>query len=523
VLAVTMSAAAVTAQQPADTARAPVVMDDTTGPESGILPNPFLADSIVGSFRASPSLPFEHWAVQAARRAEAMGLTRFFPAQRSVPRAQVARALADAVVYAGSPARQRLTAEWAARFLEEFPEYGAGPRSFGGLTVLGGSAAVGFDRATGRLAPVIGYQGNGNVPLPLPDVSDPRASVDAGVATRWAAVSAEGAWRGGEAVLRRWEVAAAAGAFQLSLGREPLGYGYGRTGAVVYSDPDPVPRLELQTTRPVRLPWVLHGIGPVTLHTFVGPVNDPARHPTDPLLWGMRVAFQPHRRLTLGANRGSIFGGEGDPTTVKRVLGMLAGIVRSNFENQVISLDARYRAPTERVLPLTAYVEWGADDAAGAMDEEPGRIIGLLAPALPGIPEVAAGVEYTYFKRGCCGHGPWYQNFTFPGGWALRGKTLGHPLGGEGAEYAAYAQADLAAARVRLDGRAYLRDRSDFSLPRYGGGNLFTPGRTGRSTGGVLDAAVRLRPRADLRAGLALESGDGWRERSVHAALAWLF
>jgi len=327
----------------------------------------------------------------------------------------------------------------------------------------------------------------------------------------------------GVAVLRRWDAAVAAGAFQLAVGREPVGYGYGRTGGIVYSDPDPLPRVELQTTRPIHLPFFLRHVGPVTVHTFAGPVSDPARHPTDPYLWGFRAAFQPHPRLTFAANRGSMFGGEGDPTTFTRVLKMLAGVVHSQFENQVISFEGRYRLPTDRVLPATAYMEWGADDAAGALDETPARVIGLFVSALPGAPEAGAGVEYTFFKAGCCGHGPWYQNTTFPGGWAVHGRPLAHPLGGEGAEYAAYAQADLAGARLHLDGRAFIRDRSDASLARYAGGNLFTPERLGRGRGGALEAALRLRPRADLRAGFALEDGDGWRERSFHAALAWLF
>jgi hypothetical protein len=205
---------------------------------------------------------------------------------------------------------------------------------------------------------------------------------------------------------------------------------------------------------------------------------------------------------------------------------MLVGVVRSTFENQVLSLDARYRLPTERVLPATAYVEWGADDAAGALDETPGRVIGLFVPALPGAPQVGAGAEYTYFKHWCCGHGPWYLNFTLPGNWAAHGRPLGHPLGGEGSEYAAYAQADLWDARLRLDARGFVRDRSDRSLVGvvyHGGGNLFTPQRAGRGTGGTAQAALRLAPRAELRAAGMLESGDGWREQSLSTSLAWTF
>ena len=512
-LAAVLSVHAAAAQQPADTV--PAAADSSRARVE--LPVERLPD-----LHASPLLPFEHWAVQAARRAEAMGLTRFFPAQRAVPRAAVHRALEEAARNAQTPALQRLAAGWERRFDDEFPEF-EGYRRFGPLTLLGASAAAGYDRATGRLAPVPGYQGLGARPQPLPDVSDPRASLALGLASEWASVSGEGAYRGGEAVVRRWDAAVGAGAFQLAVGREPVGYGYAQGGTIVFSDPDALPRVELQTTRPVRLPWVLRGIGPVTVHSFAGPVNDPARHPTKPYLWGFRAAVQPHPRLTFAANRGSMFGGENDPITFGRVLKMLVGVVRSPFENQVISLEGRYRLPTDRVLPVTAYMEWGADDAAGALDETPARVIGLFVPALPGAPEAGAGVEYTFFKRGCCGHGPWYQNTTFPGAWAVRGRPLGHPLGGEGAEYAAFAQADLAGARLHLDGRAYLRDYVAESLALYAGGNLFTPNREGRGTGGALDASLRLHSRADLRAGFALESGDGWREQSFHASLAWLF
>jgi len=475
-------------------------------------------------FRASPLLPFEHWAVQAARRAEALGLTRFFPAQRAVPRAQVAAALDEAAANAADPSVRRMAEGWVARFREEFPEY-ADPaaRQAGGVTLLGARAAAGYDRWTGRLAPAVGYQSARREPLPLPDVSDARATLLAGAATRWASVSAEGAWRGGAAVLREWDAAIGAGGFQFAVGRGPVGYGWGRMGSIVYATPDALPRVEVQSTRPFRLPWLLRRVGPVTLHTFAGPVHDPARHPTGPLLWGMRVAAQPHPRLTLGANRGSMFGGDGDPVTVGTLAKMLVGVVRSEFENQVISLDARYRLPGERVLPLTAYVEWGADDAAGAMDETPGRVIGVFAPALPGAPQATVGAEYTYFKHACCGHGPWYLNATFPGNWAVRGRPLGHPLGGEGAEYAGYAQAELMDARLRLSARGFVRDRSDRSLGTYGGGNLYTPQRTGRSTGGSVDASLRLAPRAELRAAWTMDDGQGWAERALATSLAWTF
>ncbi|HEX6909765.1 MAG TPA: hypothetical protein VF142_05210, partial [Longimicrobium sp.] len=103
-------------------------------------------------------------------------------------------------------------------------------------------------------------------------------------------------------------------------------------------------------------------------------------------------------------------------------------------------------------------------------------------------------------------------------------RTLGHPLGGEGWEAAAYARADLLDARLRLHVRGFARDRSDDSLNEdYGGGNLFTPQRTGGSTGFRAEAAYRVRPRAELRAAARREAGDGWSERAFDAAVSVFF
>jgi len=509
---------------------------DTTATTAGTVTHPVVVTTpmvvtegmgfgVVPRFRASPLLPEDHWAVRAAWRAEALGLTRYFPAQRAVPRSEVARALAEAAASASSPSLRALATGWEARFVEEFPEYAAPGRAPGPLTLLGGRAAAGADHAEGRVGAVVGYQINRHDPQPLPDVSAARLSLLGGVALPWASASAEGAYRGGQAVLRQWDVAVGAGPFQLSVGREPVGYGYGRTGGIVYADPDALPRIEFQTTRAFRLPSILRYLGPVTVHTFAGPVNDPARHPENPDLWGLRAAMQPHPRVTLAINRGSMFGGDAEPVTARRILGMFLGNVHSRFENQVLSLEGRFRLPTERVLPATFYAEWGADDAAGALDEEPGRILGLFFPALPGIPNAALGAEYTYFKHACCGHGVWYTSSTFRGNWAVHDRPLGHPLGGEGAEYAAYLQADALDARLRFDARAYLRDRSDYSLdiPRYHGGNLYTPTRTGRSEGGSLDAAFRLLPRAEANLRLQLEHGGWGTEHGAPATFAWLF
>jgi hypothetical protein len=267
---------------------------------------------------------------------------------------------------------------------------------------------------------------------------------------------------------------------------------------------------------------VLRVFGGVTLHTFMSPVGG-ERHPDEPWLWGARLAFQPHRRLTFAVNRASIFGGE-TGVTARRLAGMFVGVIRgTTFENQVLSLEGRWRLPTDALLPATAYLEWGADDGAGALHEMPARVGGILFPALPGLPEVSAGAEYARVEDLCCGHGPWYFNSTHPGNWARGTAPLGHPLGGQGWEAAAYARADLLASRLRMHVRGFARERSDAGLDTLGGGNLYSPQRTGGSTGFAADAAYRFAPRAELRAAARREAGDGWSERAFEAAVSVFF
>lgn len=467
-----------------------------------------------GHVHASPLLAEDHWAVRAAARAEAMGLApSFFPAQRSAPRHAVAGALAQAAQRAAGTPWQALAQGWWRRFTEEFPEHAPGAPS-AGFRPLGGYAAAGGGEERGRLAPARSAQ----PAQPVADASGFRASaLLAGAAGPHLAGAAEPAARDGEIAVRRWDLVAGAGRWSLGVGRDRVGYGWGRGGSFVFSGPEPVPRAEVQTARPVRLPLA----GAAAFHLFFSPVDE-ARHPGEPWMWGARVAARPHERLTLGLTRGSLFGGDVAEVTPGKVLGSLVGVVRQRFDNQVLAFDLRWRLPVEAVLPATVYLEWAADDGAGALNEQPAILGGVYLPALPGAPALAAGVEHAYMAA-CCGHGSWYFHHEFTGNWARGGRTLGHPLGGGGRETRVYADAHPGAARLRLGADAWLRRRASHSSDDNIPGNLLAPERTGRSTGGSLEGAWRPAGRAELGVRLAGERGDGWSERRIEAELRYLF
>jgi hypothetical protein len=476
---------------------------------------------------ASPLLPADHWAVRAAVRAEALGLAPgFHPAQRSAPRAAVGEALRQAVLAAGArgPALAALARGWRARFLEEFPE--AEGLESGTLARLGSAVGGGYERRGGLAEPGSGLFGRrvGITSLPLHSTLVGTATAAAALAPYLAAVAEPYLSEEGVEV-PRWDVTAGWGPVALSVGREPVGYGPGEGGGIVLSGAQALPRAQVETTRPLSLPGPLRYLGPVAFHTFVTRLDE-RRHPGDPYLWGARVALRPHPRLTVGINRASIFGGDSVATEVGpgSVGRMLLGILSDDFENQVVAAEFRYRLPTERVLPLTLYLEWGADDGAGAWWDVPARVLGAYVPAVPGAPAVGAGAEYTAFAALCCGNPGWYTHAAQPGGWAAGGEVLGHPLGGEGQEFLLYSHADLADARLRLEGRAFRRERGREgydAFPRAG--NLFAPELAGWSTGGALAARWRVSPDVELRLRALREVGSEWRSHELDLNASVLF
>ncbi|HEX2191443.1 MAG TPA: capsule assembly Wzi family protein, partial [Longimicrobiaceae bacterium] len=392
--------------------------------------------------------------------------------------------------------------------------------------LLGSAAGAGYERRGGAAEPGAGLFGRrtGVTPLPLRSTAVAEARL-AGALAPGLAAAAEPRLADGGLELPRWDVVAGWGPVALSLGEQPVGYGPAAGGGVVLSGAAALPRLEAQTSRPLALPGWLRLLGPVSAHTFVTRLDE-RRHPGDPYLWGMRVALRPHPRLTVGMNRASIFGGDSVSTrvTAGSVGRMLLGMLSDDFENQVVAAEFRYRLPTEEVLPLTLYLEWGADDGAGAWWDVPGRVLGAYVPAVPGAEALALGAEYTSFATLCCGNPGWYTHAAQPGGWAAEGALLGHPLGGEGRELLVYSHADLAGARLRLDGRVFRRERGREgydAFPRAG--NLFAPERAGPSTGLHAGALWRATRRAELRLGAYREVGDGWRAHELDLNASLLF
>jgi hypothetical protein len=318
-------------------------------------------------------------------------------------------------------------------------------------------------------------------------------------------------------------LAVAAGPVDLWAGRRRLHYGVGRGGATVLgAGLDANPHLTqrtlysltgggLHTREPFSYPSIFAFLGTGRVEVAGGQLPRNGRVESPFVVFG-RVTSTPFTpRLTLGVNRGAIFGGRGNPITARRLGGLLIGLhggEGGEFENQVASAVIRFRPPLGPV-PLEAYLEWGMDDTAGAVRDTPAVIAGVDLGAVPGVPSVSLGLEATRFPRSCCGNPIWYRSIFFRGSWADEGRLFAHPLGGHGSELLGHARLDLPQHGLMMRAQAFTRDRGEE--------NLFAPGRDGHSRGGSVAMEYSVSGRTGLQLHAGLENARTWS--SHHASL----
>lgn len=467
-------------------------------------------------------LPEAHWSLDAYQRVFALGLAPpgTDPADARPTQQDVGLALEHAARRAlGTPNEEALRA-WLMRFRAEL----ARDPAAGILSVRGSDLRAGYIHHTGALGPGNGYEdghpyGDWNDPLPQADRRAPFAAGSLQL-TPVATAAGRASVVLGESDVAFQEIYAAVAFGPVGLwgGRRLLDFRGGAREGLVLNHA----RLDgggIRSARPLALPWALRHAGPVRFSVDVARVdlertchdpNQPGDAPRCRGAWflAMRGSVEPHRRLTLGVTRAAMFGGDGNSDVdafalFSILIGKHAGEV-SELDNQVVSVDASYRPPVERWIPIRTYVEWGFEDSAGAWFNVPGVLAGIELPSLGGVPGLSVAFEGTTFRRSCCGNPIWYRHSVFHDGWVLDGRPLGHRLGGHGQEGAAHASLISADARMRLSASAFHRRRGDE--------NLFAPAREGRSNGGRLSVGAAPWRGIELGAAAEVEDGAGWRE-----------
>lgn len=452
-------------------------------------------------------LPADHWSHRVLRRLDAAGL---LPpgsdiGRGSIPQDEIVALLA----FAAGTDTTGPAASYLHRFREEFAPAGDGVGSRLNASMLGMYSA-----SEGRVRAGVGYDTVWTGARPINDQSDIDGLVRITISSRHLA-GALAATRDG---VEELQVVLATGAVGAWAGRRELGFATPAGGGIVMNSA----RLDgagVFLTRPPRIP--LLGLLRFELHAAkidnVLALNG-SQNIVEPWLLTGRASLQPHARLTVGMNRGMVFGGEGNlPVTTRRMLRNLFGFSTDegeySFANQVVSLDFRYRPPTGAV-PLAVYLEWGTEDLSGGWWDVPGISAGIEISALPRR-DFSIGIERTEFKRNRF-NSHWYQNAWFRGGWADDGLILGHPLAGHGSEWRLSGSGGSARGVTAAVG-AYRRHRR--------AQNLVAPERRGLSVGGDIDAEARLNPRfrVHLSGGVEHGSESDWTAASAQVGVRLLF
>ena len=452
--------------------------------------------------RASAFLPPDHWAVAAARRASVAGLVPLelgWP-DASLTRLDIARILRSAVDSErhATPARAAVAVQHWERFAAEFPATVSLLDDEGQHFRLRGEGAMAaaYQSQSNEFVPGFAewIQHGGTGPIPLAGRTGVAGELS------WAASPASflalelsprydrEAWTRSEgyAVLQYRSAG-------IWLGRRSLRYGPGESGGLILNADAAFTGGGIRVA-PTRLPWLLRHLGVVRFEGFLSEI-DSSFAVKDPWVMVNHASLSPHPRLLLGLTHGAIFGGSGRPPfNARNFIAMVTlgravkGSADAEFENQLVSGEIRWRPPAGS-LPLELHLEWGAEDNQGAWYQVPATQFGARLAAVPGIPSLSVGVERTEFEppspesgeRGF--HSNWYRHHIYEAGWTVDQVLLGHPLGGNGVEWLAWGRADLADARLRLEARAYMRERE-----RY---NIYSPDLKGFGNGGALRAAWR--------------------------------
>jgi len=493
---------------------------------------------------ASPILPADHWAVDAARRAVVVGLA---PAGFAWGEGTLTQGVAGWALYEASE-RARQTAsplanitagEWR-RFVREFPAVAArlvteldrGKRSSTAGTTMPFSASMDgrFVTETGRLLPVRSLdrtRENVSPPVPLSDLDDGELELRVGtIAGQYVAGEVAGGRNDERWQIHDWHVMAQAKSIEAWVGERAPELGPGVGGGLVIDGRAVFGGGGFGFANPVRAPWIFRHLGYIDGEAFLSRIDSSAatRHPW---VFASHLSFSPHRRLLLGATQAFMFGGDGvAPFTFRNFKEMFLthGIktAGTEFENGIASVEARWRPPVP-VVPVVLYAEWASDDNHGAWFKFPAIVAGASVPSIPGIPGLAIGLEHASFAKPCSScngcacnfYATWYRHYVFMDGWTLDRRPIGHPLGGDGTEWLAYGRYDDAPRRIRLDARVFARDRG-----RY---NIFAPTLEGRSVGGALAADYRLTDAVELRLAGDLEHGRAdWSSSSFRAGVRWV-
>ena len=246
-------------------------------------------------------------------------------------------------------------------------------------------------------------------------------------------------------------VGVAFGNWMLSAGWQERWWGPGRDGSMILStNARPLPSVGIQRigSVPSESKW-FRWMGPWTLTSFMELMDD-ERVIKNGWLWGMRGSFRPLRGLEIGLSRTAQWCGDGRPCDLKTFLRVLNGNDNQGANvnpedepgNQLAGIDIRWTLPRE--IPLALYMQWTAEDTrkTGAQLHQWLEQVGVEYWGTIGDASHRTHFEVadSSARLGALGEGSQvpnsaYNHFLFQTGYRYNGRSIGHPLDGDGLSF----------------------------------------------------------------------------------------
>ncbi|HYL79516.1 MAG TPA: capsule assembly Wzi family protein, partial [Candidatus Acidoferrum sp.] len=222
------------------------------------------------------------------------------------------------------------------------------------------------------------------------------------------------------------------GPLELVVGREPLWWGPGFHGSMLFSNNAVgLDMIRLQSASQFRLPWVLGDLaGPMKFQVFFGQLEQERSFFPRSKVTGMRLDLAPFPWLEVGVARSVVFDGTGRPHLpwYKYPSVWFHGN-KVGTEGDPAAGDNRFQVDTTirlanvgKYIPLTRdaelYLDFGYDDTccgSTLTPIKPGEIIGLYLPNLFLSQDTTFRAEYSWSSSFQFTHSIWQDGFSRKG------------------------------------------------------------------------------------------------------------
>lgn len=240
-------------------------------------------------------------------------------------------------------------------------------------------------------------------------------------------------------------VAVKSGNWAVYAGFNEVWFGPGNDGTLLFSNSArPFPKVGVRrlSPDPLNIP-ILKWLGPVKVEAFAGILNE-QRDYRNPLVMGMRVAFEPVTGLEIGLQRGIQMCGSGRKCTARSFGKAWFGLgnaddgnLNNDPGNQLAGFDISYARMVGQVT-TKVYFEGIAEDRKNLGLAHYARLGGVqLAGPIGNRGAMWSGfVEYTdtlgsKLFGGDSSPGVLYNNFIYTTGFTYKGRPIGYSLGGD--------------------------------------------------------------------------------------------